>query len=140
MSLDNAAVPSVSSPKSGTILVVDKDPLLPRELARHFGKADIHVLAAQNGTQGYWLALSKQPDAVVTELSMTIAGGGRMLECLKDNSHTEQIPVVVLADQDYPGMQHHLASLGAAAVLPKPQAVGHVVSVIEQLLATQALG
>ncbi|MBP89146.1 MAG: hypothetical protein CMJ64_20920 [Planctomycetaceae bacterium] len=140
MSLDNAAVTPVSSPKLGTILVIDKDPFLSEELAQHFGEADIQVMAAQNGTQGYWLALSEQPDAAVTELSMTNAGGGRMLECLKDNSHTEQIPVVVLADQEYPGMRQHLESLGAAAVLSKPQTVAHVVSAIEHVLASQTPG
>lgn len=140
MSLDNLAVPTACPPKHGTILVIDSDPLLPEELARHPSEADFQVLAAQNGMQGYWLALSEQPVAVVTELSMTNAGGVPMLECLKDNSHTEQIPVVVLADQDYPGMQHHLAGLGAAAVLPKPHAVAQVVSAIEQVLASQTVG
>ena len=140
MSPDDAALPAVSSRKPGTILVIEKNSLLSEELTRHFGEALIHVLATQNGTQGYWLALSEQPDAVVTELSMTNTGGGRMLECLKDNSHTEQIPVVVVADQDYPGMQYHLESLGAAAVLPMPEAIGQIASTVEHVLSHQAVG
>lgn len=138
MSLDDTASTTVASRKPGTILVIEKDTLLTEELTRHFGEAEIQVKAAQNGTQGYWLALSEQPDAVVTELSMTNSRGGRMLECLKDNSHTEQIPVVVVADQDYPGMQSHLTGLGAAAVLPMPQAIGQVASAVEQVLSSQS--
>jgi DNA-binding response OmpR family regulator len=138
MSLDDAALTTVASRKPGTILVIEKDTLLTEQLTRHFGEAEIQVKAAQNGTQGYWLALSEQPDAVVTELSMTNSRGGRMLECLKDNAHTEQIPVVVVADQDYPGMQSHLTGLGAAAVLPMPEAIGQVASAVEHVLSSQS--
>ena len=136
MSVQDTAIPAH---QTSTILVIDADPLIGDNLAQHFGTTDVQVLVAQTGTQGYWLALSQQPKAVVTDLSMRNESGLQMLECLKDNSHTEQIPIVVLTGQEYPGMHQHLEGLGAAAVLRKPQPADHLGSIIQQVMADNAV-
>lgn len=87
--------------------------------------------------QGYWLAISKVPDVIVTELGMANGGGADMLECLKDSPQTRDIPVIVYTSQNYPGMLHHLGRLGASAVIGKAeQRTANLLQLVEGLLAT----
>ncbi|MBC8354275.1 MAG: response regulator [Planctomycetes bacterium] len=102
-----------------TVLVVDKDGAVADQVTNGLEGAGVRVLRASTGMQGYWLAISKDPDLIVTELGMPNGVGADMLECLKDAPQTQDIPVIVHTAQDYPGMRHHLEQLGAVAVVDK---------------------
>lgn len=104
-----------------TVLVVDQDSAAADQVTKGLQAAGVRVLRAATGMQGYWLAISKEPDAIVTELGLANGGGADMLECLKDTPQTQDIPVIVHTSQNYPNMRRHLERLGASAVLNKAE-------------------
>ncbi len=67
------------------VLVVDQDAKAIDQVSKQPEGAGVRVLQANTGMQGYWLAISKDPDAIITELGLPNGGGADMLECLKDN-------------------------------------------------------
>lgn len=119
-----------------TVLVVDQDRTASDQVTTRLLRAGVRVLRASTGMQGYWLAISKEPDAIVTELGVANGGGADMLECLKDTPQTQHIPVIVHTAQNYPGMRRHLERLGASAVVDKAgQPDGDLLGVVKRLLA-----
>jgi CheY-like chemotaxis protein len=120
------------------VLVVDQDPAASEQVTKRLQRAGVRVLRASTGMQGYLLAISKAPDAVVTELGVPNGGGADMLECLKDTPETQHIPVIVHTAQNYPGMRNHLKRLGASAVVDKADhRAGDLLELVERLLAGQ---
>lgn len=148
MSLDHdttAAVQDFITPVSlrrSTVLVVDRDIEATDQVSKDLEGAGVRTLRANNAMQGYWLAISKDPQAIITDLCMPHGGGVDMLEALKDNPRTRDIPVVVRTDQSYPGMTVQLQRLGVAAVITKTEdRVGEVLDLVQELLASeQSLG
>ncbi|MCA9120564.1 MAG: response regulator [Planctomycetaceae bacterium] len=143
MSLDQGTTSATGSfvtplpPRHFTVLVVDHDPTSADQISQALKAPGVRILRAATGMQGYWLAISKTPDAIITELGMANGGGADMLECLKDSPETRGIPVIVNTSQNYPGMRHHLERLGAAAVIDKAeQRVADLLQLVETLLAS----
>ena len=123
-----------------TVLVVDQDPNAGDQVSKALKAPGVRILRAATGMQGYWLAISKEPDAIVTELGMANGGGADMLECLKDSPQTRDIPVIVHTSQNYPGMRHHLERLGASVVIEKADhRSANLLHLIEGLLTSARL-
>ncbi len=130
-----APYPPSNTAPAPTLLVVDRDVDVANQLASRLRGTGIRILRASTGMQGYWLAISKAPQAIVTDLGMSNGGGADMLECLKDSAETESIPVVVHTAQAYPGMQRHLERLGASAIVTKTPQLDNLMGILGQLLA-----
>ena len=125
--------------RNSMVLVVDQDTEATDQVSRDLEGAGVRVLRANTGMQGYWLAISKDPDAIITELGMPNGGGADMLECLKDNPLTQDIPVIVRTSQSYPSMAAHLQRLGAVTVVDKAEdRVAHVIEILQDLLQANA--
>ncbi|MEO8499213.1 MAG: hypothetical protein ABI614_29460, partial [Planctomycetota bacterium] len=62
-----------------TVLVVDHDPAAAEQVTKELQSAGVRVLRAATGMQGYLLAISKEPDAIVTELGSANGGGADLL-------------------------------------------------------------
>jgi CheY-like chemotaxis protein len=70
--------------------------------------------------QGYWQAALHRPDVIVTDLRMPLGGGNYLLECLRRNPETVDIPVLVLSGLSARSLSGRVELLGAAALLQKP--------------------
>lgn len=84
--------------------------------------------------QGLWLAANEKPDAIVLDLGMPMGSGEEILGCLKRNSQTADIPVIVLTGQQDPGLQRHLERLGADRFLTKPTSAEKLLDEISDLV------
>ena len=80
----------------------------------------VEVLAAQYGTHGYWEALVHRPDVIITDLRMPQGSGDYVVECLKRNQATRDIPVIVLSGRDDPALVRYLMALGVVRYFVKP--------------------
>ena len=58
--------------------------------------ADFTVLKAENGPEGLKLAKKKKPAAILLDVTMPEMNGLKVLEKLKKNSKTKNIPVIML--------------------------------------------
>ena len=65
------------------ILVVDDDSRVHDNLRRHLIARGHTVLAAADGEEGLRVALSEQPDLVITDMAMPWMDGGELLRQLR---------------------------------------------------------
>ncbi len=102
------------------VLCVDDDSDVSLSIALRLNCYDVDVLRAQHGMQGKWLAEMSRPDVIVTDLRMPLGDGEYLVECLKKNAATADIPVIVLTGRRDAGLHARINRWGAVRLLMKP--------------------
>jgi DNA-binding response OmpR family regulator len=103
-----------------TVLCVDDDPNVSEAIARGLYRHGIRVLRAFLGIQGLSQAITQKPDLIILDLAMPKGQGTEIIECLKRNPQTAQIPVLILTGNQDPAMKGRVMRLGAAGYFNKP--------------------
>jgi CheY-like chemotaxis protein len=104
-----------------TVLVIDDDPLDLELVELVLAPAGFTVLRANSGTEGVRLVRERQPGVVLLDLLMPDMDGFAVVEMLRGEPATADVPIVVLthkemtrADRDRLGDRiNHLAQKGA---------------------------
>jgi CheY-like chemotaxis protein len=99
------------------ILVIDDDPDAAYILQESLSQNEFAVLSAPDGHAGLQLARDRQPDAILLDILMPETDGWQVLNDLKSDKTTVDIPVVLLTIVDKKALGF---KLGAAAYLLKP--------------------
>lgn len=102
------------------ILIIDDDLNILRCFQRRFKRFGIDLVSTTDSHEGYYLAIEKQPDVVITDMGLPNKNGCWVISRLKGNSKTEHIPVLLLT-----GLRDHQSErlarfLGAEKTLEKP--------------------
>jgi CheY-like chemotaxis protein len=128
------------------VLCIDDDPVVARSIAIRLQPYKIKVIGADNGTQGYLMAATEQPDLILLDLKMPNGEGNYVLSKLKSNEQTKKIPVIILTIESHPGVRRQLLSVGAEAFLTKPvhwpelfAEMGRCIQLPKQLMADYRL-
>jgi threonine synthase len=124
--------------KTTTILLVDDnsdDALLIRRLLE--GKKAYRVFYAKDGWEGLAMARQKLPDLIVTDLTMPGIDGFGLVEELKLDPRTKDIPVVVVSAKDITSEERkrlngHIEAVYQKGSLPPRRFVDEVVQVLEE--------
>ncbi len=80
-----------------TVLVVDDDPVILRLLEVNFQMEGFEVLTAADGQEGVDSAKANLPDLVVSDVMMPRMSGLELVEQLKADDTTRDIPVILLS-------------------------------------------
>ncbi len=108
------------APAAARMLVVD-DMEGPRKvLVRLLERLGYHVFAAEGGLQGLEIAGREQIDVIFSDIEMPECDGFAMLERLKANDATRDIPVIVVSGLDDTPNIVRCIELGAEDHLAKP--------------------
>jgi two-component system OmpR family response regulator len=107
-------------PDQPTILTIDDDPNISQALRRRFGHYRVTLLQAHHGTHGIWLATTRCPDVVITDLRMPQGRGQDVVARLIRHPHTRRIPIVVLTGMLDNELRYRMLNLGVAEYLIKP--------------------
>jgi len=84
-----------------TIVVIDDNPMDSRLIRRLLqAKKPYRVFEAHSAKEGLKIIRERLPDLVVSDLTMPEIDGFTLLEKLKENPHTAQIPVIVVSAKD----------------------------------------
>jgi CheY-like chemotaxis protein len=102
------------------VLCIDDDPVVAQSITIRLQPYGIKVKGANNGMQGYLMAVTEQPDLILLDLNMPNGDGSYVLSKLKDNEHTKKIPIIILTVETHPGVRRQMLSVGAEAFLTKP--------------------
>lgn len=102
------------------ILVVDDDPDSLEVAETLLGFCGATVLTATNGQEGYELAVSHQPQFIISDLSMPDVNGWELLELLNRDMQTQHIPVVALTAHALVGDREKAIQAGFVNYLTKP--------------------
>ena len=81
------------------VLIVDDDPDLSGAINARLSAHGVEVMQAENGKQGYWMALRDKPDLIITDLMMPELSGEAMIRKLIYAPSTQNIPILVLTGQ-----------------------------------------
>jgi len=78
------------------ILIVDDEKDILLMLGKRLIAAGYSVLTADNGRDAITIAKSKSPDLIILDVLMPGMDGSEVAEKLKDDSRTQNIPVIFL--------------------------------------------
>ncbi len=79
------------------ILIVDDEQDVRTEIGKGLRKSGYEVLTARDGSEGYRCAEESLPDLILLDIVMPNRDGFAMLQQLRGNEATSQIPVVMLS-------------------------------------------
>ena len=96
------------------IIIVEDEQILLKALSIQLLSANFVVLTASNGEAGLDLIKKEKPDAVLLDILMPKMNGFEVLEALKKDESTKNIPVIVLSNQASEEEQKKGLGLGAA--------------------------
>ncbi len=114
-----------------TVLVVDDDPEVVKELARYIREAGYNTLESTNGEQAIKLAETYQPFAITLDVIMPAMDGWEVLQQLKKNEITRHVPVIMVSVSSD---KETGIALGAVGHIVKPVDRNMVLSEFNKLL------
>lgn len=123
-----------------TILLIDDEAQMLTLLADILEVRGYSVIAADNGIDGYNLAVSKQPDVIILDLAMPDMDGGQVAQQLRETPQTEHIPIIFLTgllSKDIEANNKHI--VGGNVMFAKPCDFDDLTNQIEKLLPTPAI-
>ncbi|HEX2227937.1 MAG TPA: response regulator, partial [Candidatus Binatia bacterium] len=82
-----------------TVLVVDDEESARYLLRRFLSEFPVHVTEATNGMEGLRLAAEQRPEAIFLDLKMPGMSGSSVLEILKTDPATRDIPVIIITSE-----------------------------------------
>ena len=95
------------------------------------------VIPAKDSAEGFNRAWGLHPDIIVTELVLRHASGWELLERLKDEPRTRDIPIVVLTGIAQSAVHERARRSGCAALFVKPFLPGRLGIELRKLLVPQ---
>ncbi|MGB9724477.1 MAG: GAF domain-containing protein, partial [Chloroflexia bacterium] len=99
------------------ILVVDDEPNITELLRYQLERAGYRVYTARRGEEALAIARQEHPDLITLDILMAGMDGQKVLERLKADERTADIPVVIIS---IVAEKENLMALGAVDFLPKP--------------------
>lgn len=101
------------------ILIVEDDPFLSSMYSTKFELEGLEVVVAENGRIGLEKANTESPDIILLDIIMPEKDGFSVLEGLKSNSNTKDVPVILLTNLNQVDDIRRAQSLGAADYMIK---------------------
>jgi DNA-binding NarL/FixJ family response regulator len=117
-----------------TILVIEDEPEMRRNITTLLRYHKYHAVAAENGRQGIEVARRENPDLILCDVMMPEVDGYGVLQALQSDPALARIPFIYLTAK---GEKHDLRSgmeLGADDYLTKPVANADLIRAIETRL------
>ena len=102
------------------ILYVDDDPNIVASMERHFHRYRVSLVCAYHGMQGIWLAATEKPHLIITDLTMPMASGEELIDCLASHPATQGTPIIVLTGNQSARLTAGLRHNGVVSVFHKP--------------------
>jgi DNA-binding NarL/FixJ family response regulator len=118
-----------------TILIIEDQAPMRRNIALMLEMEGYKVLAAENGKQGIDTALAKRPDLVICDVMMPEMDGHEVIQRLRDTDATATLPFIFLTARSDKGDVRMGMNYGADDYLVKPVGREDLLAAIEARLA-----
>jgi signal transduction histidine kinase/CheY-like chemotaxis protein len=110
----------LTRPSETTVALVIDDEDVGRYLVRQsLSGLNMHIIEATNGEAGLEMAIEKRPDLVILDLVLPGMEGRQVLDALKENPQTNNIPVIVVTSHILKSTEVQTISQKALAILQK---------------------
>jgi CheY-like chemotaxis protein len=102
------------------ILVVDDSKTIRMVVKKAFKNFDCELAEAENGVEGLAHAVKQRPDLIVLDITMPVMDGIEMLEKLKGDESTKEIPIIMLTAESSKENVMRIIKLGVKDYMVKP--------------------
>jgi two-component system, OmpR family, alkaline phosphatase synthesis response regulator PhoP len=116
------------------VLVVDDEIHIVHVVAIKLRNNGYEVISAENGAQALQLVQSEKPDIVVTDFQMPIMNGVELIEKLRGDKTTENMPVILLTARGFAVNDEQKGHLQVSAIISKPFSPKELLRSIEDIL------
>jgi len=99
--------PEAKEKETGSILIVDDDPVVIRELKIIFKEKDYRISFALTGLEGLKRIRAEIPDLVLLDLRMPGMDGFKVLEDLQKSEEIKNVPVMIITAADFSKAGHY---------------------------------
>ncbi len=103
-----------------TVLVIDDDETITTLVKKTLENADITVITASSGKEGLNIIKTMPPNAIVLDRKMPEMDGDEVLQQLKSNEQTRDIPVLMLTSKNAITDVSECLEMGASDYIVKP--------------------
>lgn len=103
------------------ILFIEDEAALQKTFSDILQRAGYKIISALNGEIGLRLAKTEKPDLILLDLILPKLSGFEVLEELKKDPQTKDIPVIILTNLEGVGDVDKVLELGATTYLVKAQ-------------------
>jgi CheY-like chemotaxis protein len=121
------------------VLIADDETHIIHVVAIKLRNNGYDVTSAENGSEAYQLACQENPDIIVTDFQMPIMTGLELVDKLRANIQTKDIPVILLTARSFAVTKEQQDSLGISACLSKPFSPKELLKKIEDILYQREL-
>jgi len=106
--------------EAGRVLVVDDDAAVRLVCAVNLEAEGLQVVEAADGNDALEQMRRERPDLVLTDVKMPGLDGFELVERLRRDERTRDVPVIFLSGEAQPVNADRARALGAVAYLTKP--------------------
>jgi two-component system response regulator RpaA len=117
------------------MLVIEDDRALTYVIRQILEARGHEVLSADDGSRGVATAQRRSPDAIVLDLMMPFMDGFAVLEALRRDERTANVPVTVLSALQRESVEERCYRLGAKQYFRKPFDPDVLVGSLEELVS-----
>ena len=116
------------------VLIIDDEKLLVKSTCMALAHYGFEVKGALDGEEGLRAALDYKPDVVLLDIMMPGMDGWQVLEKLKQDPDTKNIPVVIFTAREYSNGKALGLKNGAADYVAKPFEPQELAAILEKQL------
>ena len=98
--------------------------------------SDYDIITASSGQEALDLIQSARPDAVLLDIMMPDMDGFEVLEAIRNNPATEELPVIMLTSLSEFEHHAHATMKGANGYLTKPLVTNQLIEALDAILKT----
>ena len=117
-----------------TILVVEDDREIRTNLTALLEYNDYKVISAENGKEGFKMAIALEPDLILSDIRMSEVDGLELLKKIRQNASTELTPFLFLTAKAGQEEMRYGMSAGADDYIAKPYNADDLLSTISKRL------
>ncbi len=121
------------------VLVVDDEIHIVYVVAIKLRNNGYEVISAENGADAFKLACEEKPDIIVTDFQMPVMTGLELVEKLRDDEQTRDIPVIMLTARGFAVADERKKDLQISQFLSKPFSPKELLRSIEDILHQKAV-
>jgi two-component system alkaline phosphatase synthesis response regulator PhoP len=121
------------------VLVVDDEVHIIYVVAIKLRNNGYEVISAENGSDALELACREKPDIVVTDFQMPVMTGLELVEKLRQNEQTKDVPVIMLTARSFAIENGRKQELRISEFLSKPFSPKDLLRSIEDILYQREL-
>ena len=119
-------------------LIVDDEIHIIQVVAIKLKNNGFEVVTANNGQKALEAALEHKPDVIVTDYQMPVMDGLELIENLRKQEQTAQIPVIMLTARDFAIEPETIEQLKISACLSKPFSPRELLGKVEEVIGQTA--